>query len=435
MPPLTDSSPRPWLSPVAQHREEEILADLPTTTAALASTIGGLIEANRRIHEAECVNLNPATNVMNPVAEAALAAGLGSRPSLGHPGEKYEMGLEAIEQIEVIAARLACQVMGAGYAEIRVGSGALANLYAFMATCQPGDAIIVPPPSIGGHVTHARDGAAGLYGLRIHHAPVDAGRYTVDVAGVAELAERVRPALITIGGSLNLLPHPVAELRAVADRVGARLLFDAAHACGMLAGGRWPNPLREGADLVTMSTYKSLGGPPAGLVLTDDEELAARIDAIAHPGLTANFDVAKSAALALSLLDWVDHGPGYAAAMADTAAALAAALEAEGLPVFRTVEGPTTSHQLAVDADRWGGGQATAERLRQANLLASGIGLPTGEGLRLGTPEIVRWGMTPADMPVLAGFIARGLREDPPAVAPEVSAFRSRFTTLHHIRS
>src|SRR5690606_18754362 len=139
--------------------------------------------------------------------------------------------------------------------------------------------------------------------------------------------------------SLNLLPHPVAELRAVADRVGARLLFDAAHACGMLAGGRWPNPLREGADLVTMSTYKSLGGPPAGLVLTDDEELAARIDAIAHPGLTANFDVAKSAALALSLLDWVDHGPGYAAAMADTAAALAAALEAEGLPVFRTVEG------------------------------------------------------------------------------------------------
>src|SRR5690606_27309235 len=151
------------------------------------------------------------------------------------------------------------------------------NLYAFMATCQPGDAIIVPPPSIGGHVTHARDGAAGLYGLRIHHAPVDAGRYTVDVAGVAELAERVRPALITIGGSLNLLPHPVAELRAVADRVGARLLFDAAHACGMLAGGRWPNPLREGADLVTMSTYKSLGGPPAGLVLTDDEELAARI--------------------------------------------------------------------------------------------------------------------------------------------------------------
>ena len=89
-----------------------------------------------------------------PAAEALLSAGLGSRPSLGYPGEKYEMGLEAIEQIEVVAAELAAEVFGARYAEVRVGSGALANLYAFMATCRPGDTIIAPPASIGGHVTH-----------------------------------------------------------------------------------------------------------------------------------------------------------------------------------------------------------------------------------------------------------------------------------------
>lgn len=93
-----------------------------------------------------------------------LSAGLGSRPSLGYPGEKYEMGLEAIEQIEIIAAELAAQVFGAAYAEVRVGSGALANLYTFMAACRPGDTIIAPPASIGGHITHHGPGAAGRYG-------------------------------------------------------------------------------------------------------------------------------------------------------------------------------------------------------------------------------------------------------------------------------
>src|SRR5437879_198281 len=94
--------------------------------------IAALIAENRRIHERDCVNLNPATNVMNPKAEAALASGLGSRPSLGYPGDKYEMGLEAIEKIEVIAAELAAEIFGARYAEIRVASGAMANLCAFM---------------------------------------------------------------------------------------------------------------------------------------------------------------------------------------------------------------------------------------------------------------------------------------------------------------
>ena len=109
---------------------------------------------------------------MNPRAEALLSSGIGTRPSLGYPGDKYEMGLEAIEQIEVICAELCAEVFQAKYAEIRVPSGAIANLYAFMALCQPGDDIIVPPASIGGHVTHHQAGCAGLFGLNIHHAPV-----------------------------------------------------------------------------------------------------------------------------------------------------------------------------------------------------------------------------------------------------------------------
>src|SRR5215212_4271242 len=287
-------SPRAWLPEPARLRERRILADATGKSLSwLDARLEALIERNREIHDRECINLNPATNVMNPRAEAAMAAGLGSRPSLGYAGAKYEMGLEAIEEIEVIAADLACRVFDCRYAEIRVGSGALANLYAFMATCRPGDAIIVPPASIGGHITHRDAGAAGLYGLDIHECPPDAANFTLDLDALAKLADQVRPKLITIGTSLNLMPHPVAAIREIADRVGAFVMFDAAHACGMIAGGLWPNPLEQGAHLMTMSTYKSLGGPAGGLVLTNDPTLAARIDAIAYPGLTANFDVSK----------------------------------------------------------------------------------------------------------------------------------------------
>jgi len=149
------------------------------TTDELAQQIHTLVAENRTIHEEESLNLNPATNVMNPRAEALLGSGLGSRPSLGYPGDKYEMGLEAIEKIEVLTDQLVCQTFDARYAETRLASGAMANLYAFMATTKPGDTIIVPSPEIGGHVTHHTAGAAGLYGLDIHWAPVDKKHYTV----------------------------------------------------------------------------------------------------------------------------------------------------------------------------------------------------------------------------------------------------------------
>jgi glycine hydroxymethyltransferase len=123
-----------------------------------------LVEENRRIHDIESINLDPATNVMNPQAEALLSSGLGSRPSLGRPGSKYETGLEAIEQIELLADDLARRVFGAEHVELRTASGALANVCAFMATCKPGDNVIVPPATIGGHVTHHINGAAGLLG-------------------------------------------------------------------------------------------------------------------------------------------------------------------------------------------------------------------------------------------------------------------------------
>lgn len=411
-----------------------------TASASLADRLDELALHSKLIHEQDCFNLNPATNAMNPRAERLLAAGLGSRPSLGYPGDKYEMGLEAIEEIEVIAAELCAEIFRARYAESRVPSGAMANLYGFMATCEPGDAIIVPPSTIGGHVTHHQAGCAGLYGLEIHSAPVDPDGYSVDLSALRELAARARPRLITVGGSLNLFPHPVGKIREIADKVGAKVLFDAAHQCGIIAGGAWPDPLGAGAHLMTMSTYKSLAGPAGGLIVTNDAVIAERLDAIAFPGMTANFDVAKSAALAMTMLDWREHGKAYARAMVDVAAALADALQVQGLPVFAKARGFTASHQFAIEARNFGGGQAASRKLRKAGFLASGIGLPIApvdgdlNGLRIGTPELVRWGVTETDIPVIAKLIASALTgNDPDMLAAEVGALRAGFDRIHYI--
>jgi len=424
---------------------ETYIQELAARTAGsdisdISDRIDHLIAHNKAIHETECFNLNPATNVMNPKAEAALASGLGSRPSLGYPGDKYEMGLEAIEELEVICAELCAEVFQASYAEIRVASGALSNLYTFMATCKPGDTIIVPPASIGGHVTHHTGGCAGLYGLQIHEAPVNADGFTVDVRALHELALRVKPKLITIGGSLNLFPHPVREIRQIADEVGAKVLFDAAHQCGIIAGGAWPNPLNEGAHLMTMSTYKSLGGPAGGLIVTNEADIAQKLDVIAFPGMTANFDAAKSAALAITMLDWISHGKAYGEAMVEVSKSLARELSNAGLPVFGKEHGFTNSHQFAVEAKRYGGGQAASKTLRKSGFLACGIGLPIApvegdmNGLRIGTPELVRWGMKVEHTAKLADLISKSLvTNDPTTLAAEVAEFRSQFTKMHFV--
>jgi glycine hydroxymethyltransferase len=311
-----------------------------------------------------------------------------------------------------------------------------------MALGKPGDTIIAPPATIGGHVTHHLPGCAGLYGLNTIEMPINPDGYTVDIAALRTLAHEVRPRIITVGGSLNLLPHPVSDIRAIADEVEAHVLFDAAHQCGIIAGKAWSNPLADGAHLMTMSTYKSLGGPASGLIVTNDAEIAQRLDAIAFPGLTANFDAAKSAALAISLLDWRDHGEAYAKAMIALSQALAEELANLGLPVFTTSRGKTQSHQFAIEAAGFGGGQAASKTLRKAGFLACGIGLPIApvdgdmNGLRIGTPELVRRGVTPAHAPELATLIAEALRaNDPTTLAPRTAELRKTFSDLHYVNA
>jgi glycine hydroxymethyltransferase len=396
-----------------------------------------LADLNKTIHEKDCFNLNPATNVMNPRAEAFLSCGIGSRPSLGYPGDKYEMGLEAIEEIEVVASSLVAEIFCSKFAEIRVPSGAMANLFSFMAVCKPGDTIIVPPASIGGHVTHHNPGCAGLFGLNIIEAPIDKDYYTVDIDQLRELALRERPKLITLGGSLNLFQHPVSAVSSIAKEVGATLLFDAAHQCGLIAGNAWENPLDLGADIVTMSTYKSLGGPPGGAIVTNNAEIAEKIDSIAFPGMTANFDAAKSAALAVTMLDWKEFGKEYVTEMVLMSKTLASSLEEYDIPIFFGALGHTQSHQFAVLAEEFGGGQRASKLLRKSGFLACGIGLPVKDlvgdmnGLRFGTPELVRWGMQAKHSNKLAGLVAKALKGY--NVSEQVSEWRRTFNKIHFV--
>lgn len=191
---------------------------------------------------------------------------------------------------------------------------------------------------------------------------------------------------------------------------------------------------------MTMSTYKSLGGPAGGLIVSNDAQITQRLDAIAFPGMTANFDAGKTAALALSMLDWREHGQAYAQTMIDVAQSLATALQQRGIPVFAKDRGYTNSHQFAIEAASFGGGQCASKALRKAGFLACGIGLPIApvagdlNGLRIGTPELVRWGVTVDDTDRVAELIATGLTcGDPQSISAEVRHLRAQFSQLHFI--
>ncbi len=435
---------RPWMpEAVARFYEAQAERFRQMPPADFLGEVENALTRHERFMDYECVSLYAGTNIMNPRAARLLSSSVGSRPSLGYPGDKYETGLGYAEQIEIMAAELLKRIFKCTYVEFRVGSGSLANLYAYVACTKPGDVIMALPSAAAGHVTHHTEGAAGLYGLEVHSIPFDGEKMEVDLEELEREAHRLRPRLIILGASLALTPYPVREVRQLADELGAYLMFDAAHLSGIIAGGEFQQPLAEGAHLMTCSTYKSFGGPAGGLVLTNEPALAEKLDAIAYPGLTANFDLARTAALTIAASDILEFGPDYARTCIANARALAVELAELGAPVHGPAErGYTLSHHVALQAASFGGGTTASRLLEQANILTSGIGLPLPElshdfnGLRIGTQEITRWGMQPENMPELAELLCRVLLkgESPEQVRSATLAFRSRFQSLHFVR-
>ncbi len=444
---------RDWQTESAQSFSAEVFERLGSTDlSTFDARLFKLVDEQERLVNERCLNLYAGTNVPNPRAARLLGSSIGSRPNLGSPGDTYNRGMDAGSEISLLVDTLIGSLFGAAYVETRVPSGSIANQYVYLATCKPGDQVIAFSDAAAGHVTHHAAGAAGWLGLVTHEAAWDEVHMDVDLAKFAEQVERIRPRLIIVAGSMCLFPYAVTDIRRIADQVGAIVLYDAAHMGGMIAGGRFQNPLAEGAHVMTGSTYKSFGGPPSGMILTNDASIAERLDAIAYPGFTANFDLAKTAALGLAAIDLHTYGRAYADQCIANAQSLAMALYTEGVDVF-AVPGRaghpdllggapfTVSHHVAIAAGEYGGGNAAAKVLEQTNILCSSIGLPlapiAGEanGLRLGTQELTRWGLTETDMVHVAHLFADALlvRRNADAIAIDAAATKAQFSTVHFV--
>lgn len=432
----------PWASPAVRVRMARVAAGLGgvwegPSAERVVRAVEEALRGHARQYDDEGVVLYAGTNVMSEAARrVAAVAQVSGRPSMGWPGEKYQSGLDRLDELEVLAPALVARLVGARFAEVRSPSATMANLAVYTALTSPGDTIAVLSERCGGHTSHHAVGAPGVRGLRVVELPYDVDAYDVDLGALPGFLARERPRLVVTGASLLLFPHRLAAIREAVAEAGARLLYDASHMAGLVAAGRFQRPLAEGADLLTFSTYKSFGGPPGGVIATNDPELAERVSTAVFPGLTANYDAGRLAPLAVTAAEIHDDAGRYADRCIAAARALAAALAAEGFAVAGAGRGHTDSHHVAVDVAGLGGGRSAMARLAEAGIYLSAIGLPwqqPGEpdrGLRIGTQEVARRGIGDAGLQQIAALMADVLLRgaDPTQVRKAVTALR----TSHH---
>lgn len=382
--------------------------------------------------------MNPAEGLMSRASRRLLDSDLATRVTEGLPGDKvfpHYRQTAFVDEIEATIIALARRQFGARFVEWRPTSTSMANAAAFFALLEPGDAMLVQDLDGGGNYAYQPEGPAGLAKARVVTIPNRSRTFEIDPEEVARLAQEVRPKMIVVGGGKVLFPYPLRELRAIADSVGAILLYDAAHLGLLISAGRFQRPLEEGAHLVTVSTHKIMGGPVGGLVLTDDESMAARIVRLTFPGLMQTRDQNKYAALAVTLAELERFGPELAARMVSNAQALAEALAAKGFEVIGRDGGYTETHQVILElaaeaaAFEW--------RCQAANILIPDCAL-NGDvvagrrtGARIGVHEITRLGMREAQMVEIASLVRRAFDDtngtEAPGIAAEVRALLARF--------
>jgi glycine hydroxymethyltransferase len=427
----------PWASEAARERVQQIQAASEPGTAEDLERASRAVQAHIEAMDDNGLVLYAGTNAMIGAVAAAHDVQLGVRPSLGDPAEKVQPGLEHLEILEVLTTRAVAATMRAEYADVRVPSATLANLAVYAGLTPVGATIAALPQWAGGHFSHHRQGAAGIRGHRIVELPYDVNVLDVDVAALPDFIDRQRPALVIVGGTLMLFPHRLEAIVEVTRAFGVPVLYDASHVAGLIAGRRFQQPLDEGVDVVTFSTYKSYGGPPGGAIATRDPDVAERVFAAVYPGLTANFDAGRLRALGIAAGELLSHGADYSARCIGTAQALGQALVDRGLQVTAADRGFTRSHHLAITLPDAAGAGSAVGRLARAGIYVSATTLGSQRGpvpaLRLGTQELVRRGFTTGDMPELAELIARVLTEGgPPAdVRPAVATLRQRRVRVH----
>jgi glycine hydroxymethyltransferase len=415
---------------------------MSTYDTALASDS----EVSRLIHlelerQQTTLQLIASENFTSPAVLAATGSVLTNKYSEGYPGKRYYGGNRVIDEVENLARDRATSLFGADHANVQPHAGANANLAVYQALLEPGATVLAMRLDHGGHLTHGSPASITSKVWRfvsygVTPARDDAGEpgEVIDFDQVADLAKREQPALIVAGSTAYARTIDPLPFREIADSVGALFMFDAAHPAGLIAGGAHPSPVGV-ADVVTLTTHKTLRGPRGGTILCD-AALAKKIDSAVFPGLQGGPLEHVIAAKAVAFAEAArPEFRTYAAAVVTNAAALGAALAGEG---FRLVSGGTDNHMVLIDLRTFDAeltGKEAQEVLDRAGITLNRNTIPDDprspfvtSGLRLGSAAETTAGMGPAEMGTIAGLIGRTLRARTDEA--EIAAVRSEVATL-----
>jgi len=417
---------------------DEALEQLLAVDPQVAATI--IDETERQQTQIELI---ASENIVSPAVLAAQGSVFTNKYAEGYPGKRYYQGCAPSDAVETLAIERAKELFGAGFANVQPHSGAQANGAVMLALAKPGDTILGLSLDAGGHLTHgARPALSGKWFNAVQYG-VRRDDHLIDFDQVEALAKEHRPRMIIAGGSAYPRIIDFARFRAIADEVDALLMVDMAHFAGLVAGGVHPSPMPH-AHVVTTTTHKTLRGPRGGMILTNDEAIAKKINSAVFPGLQGGPLMHVIAAKAVAFGEALHPSfKDYAAKVLENAKALAAVLNARGANL---VSGGTDTHLALIDLTPLGiTGKDADEALERSGITCNKNGIPFDplppvktSGIRVGSPagttrgfgpdEFTRVGHMIAD--VLDGLRIKGAEGDgeiEQRVRAEVHALCARF--------
>jgi glycine hydroxymethyltransferase len=402
-----------------------------STIANVDPEIWAAIQAENRRQE-EHIELIASENYTSPAVMAAQGSQLTNKYAEGYPGKRYYGGCEYVDVVEQLAIDRLKQLYGANFANVQANSGSQANQAVFFGLLQPGDTVMGMSLAEGGHLTHGM--ALNMSGkwFKVVSYGLDANE-AIDYDAMERLAHEQKPKLIIAGASAYSLRIDFERFAKVAKAVGAYFMVDMAHYAGLIAAGVYPNPVPH-ADVVTSTTHKSLRGPRGGIVVTNHEEIAKKINSAIFPGIQGGPLMHVIAAKAVAFKEALaPEFKAYQQQVAANARVLAETLAARGL---RIVSGRTESHVMLVDLRPKGlTGKEAEAILGQAHITCNKNGIPNDpqkpmvtSGIRLGSPAMTTRGFKEDQARQTAHLIADVL--DRPRDEASIAAVRAKVAVL-----
>ncbi|PTD94620.1 serine hydroxymethyltransferase [archaeon SCG-AAA382B04] len=380
-------------------------------------------------------------NITSPLAREMLATDFGHRYAEGDPGERYYEGCQYLDKVELRTQKLAKEIFNAPKSDVRPISGVMANMAAVFALTEPGDKVLALNVSDGAHISHSKHSVVGMHGLEVKEIPYNQNKLNINKEELKEKIKQEKPKLVILGASVFPFPHPVKEAAEAAEDLDTRILYDAAHVLGLIAGNKFQDPLSEGADVVTGSTHKTLPGPQGGITL-HKEELDESIREKVFPAIHSNHHLNNLAALGITLAETKEFGNEYATQIVKNAKKLANELAKNNIDVLGNGEEYTRSHQILLDVSKEGGGAKIAQKMEDSNIIANKNLLPWDEennthqpsGIRLGVQELTRIGMKESEMKKVAEIISDIIKSNKSInkIKKEVKALKKDFNKIHY---